>query len=60
MPVILNPEQYGLWLDPTRDGTGVKMLLKPFSPYKMKAYPVSGMVNDVKNDAVGCVKEVGL
>ncbi len=48
MPVILPPESYDLWLDPSSsDGT---TLLKPFPAAAMEAFPVSTRVGNVKND----------
>lgn len=57
-PVIIKPEQYGLWLAPHDKGTGVKELFRPYDPFKMTAYPVSGMCNNPKYDAPGCIKRV--
>ena len=59
MPVIIKPEQYGLWLASHSDPTTLKnMFVKPFDPFKMTAYPVSGMCNNPKHDAPGCIKKV--
>lgn len=59
MPAIIDSGRYGLWLDLNKPGHMVRDLLKPYDPYKMTAHPVSGMCNDPKNDAPGCVRKVG-
>jgi putative SOS response-associated peptidase YedK len=54
MPVILDPDDYDLWLDPgMKDATVVSELLKPYGG-KMRAYPVSSRVNHVANDDAEC------
>lgn len=51
MPVILAPESYDLWLDPTvQDPARLQPLLRPYSAKAMEAYPVSTQVNSPKND----------
>jgi len=56
MPVILPPESYDLWLDPSSaDGT---TLLKPFPTAAMEAFPVSTRVGNVKNDDPGLIEPV--
>ena len=45
MPVILDPKDYDGWLD----GTAGKELLKPFPSERMRRYPVSRAVGNVKN-----------
>jgi len=57
MPVIIPPEQYGLWLDPeAHDVTQLERLLQPFLSDEMMAYPVSTLVNSPKNDLAECVE----
>ncbi|MCJ7602277.1 MAG: SOS response-associated peptidase [Desulfobulbaceae bacterium] len=58
MPVIIPKESYGLWIDPARNGHPFREYLQPCSPFKMTAYPVSGMVNNPKNEGPGCMKKV--
>ena len=59
MPVILNPEDYDLWLDPgLNDPKQVEHLLKPFDARLMRVYPVSSTVNKVENDSPECAQEV--
>ena len=59
MPVILEPENYELWLDPGfKDLDTLTAMLKPFDAAKMKCYPVSTLVNSPANDNPGCAAEV--
>jgi putative SOS response-associated peptidase YedK len=51
MPVILAREDEELWLDPTlTDRIAVLACLRPYPPELMEAYPVSNLVNSVRND----------
>jgi putative SOS response-associated peptidase YedK len=51
MPVILHPEDYGLWLDPDFDEKeALTALLKPYPSDAMEAYPVSRRVNKPANN----------
>jgi putative SOS response-associated peptidase YedK len=46
MPVILHPDDYGLWLnDDVREVDSLKELLQPYTASEMRAYPVSTLVN---------------
>lgn len=61
MPVILNREDYDLWLDPGMTNVeAIAELLKPCDARLMRAYPVSARVNQVQNDDEGCAKPVTL
>jgi putative SOS response-associated peptidase YedK len=61
MPVILDPDNYDLWLDPgMRDVIAASELLRPFDAGMMRSYPVSTRVNDVVNDDEGCSTPVEL
>ena len=56
MPVIIPPDQYGLWLDPRcQDSEKLAKLLRPFPAEGMLAYRVSALVNNPKNDVPQCV-----
>ena len=58
MPVILHPEDEAFWLD--RSNSDIKTLtalLKPYPADKMRAYPVSPIVGNVKNDSEECIAE---
>jgi putative SOS response-associated peptidase YedK len=57
MPVILNPGDYGLWLDPdVQDAKRLEALLVPYKSEAMTAYPVSTMVNNPEADAPKCIE----
>ncbi len=59
MPVILPPEDYELWLDPSiQEADPLLPLLNPYPADPMEAYPVSRFVNSPKNDGPGCVERV--
>ncbi len=49
MPVILQPQDEKKWLDQSSKEE-LLGLLKPFPAFKMKAYPVSKLVNSTMND----------
>lgn len=50
MPVILNPKDYEMWLDPTVQKSELQQLLQPLSSAAMTSYPVSTKVNKPTND----------
>lgn len=55
MPVILDPSNYDVWLDPGMTNIeAASDLLKPFEAQLMRAYSVSPRVNNVANDDAGC------
>jgi len=59
MPVILDPDNYDLWLDPgMNDMAAVSDLLKPYDARLMRCYPVSSRINHVANDDEGCSRPV--
>ena len=59
MPVILDPGNYDLWLDPgMKDVSAASDLLKPCDARLMRCYPVSSRVNDVGNDDDECSRRV--
>ena len=56
MPVILDPRDYELWLDPgVQKPERLEPLLRPYSAEKMVAYPVSQAVNNPANDTPECI-----
>jgi putative SOS response-associated peptidase YedK len=55
MPVIIEPEDYSLWLEPGARPDDALHLLRPFPSHKMNAYPVSTAVNNPRNDAPECI-----
>jgi putative SOS response-associated peptidase YedK len=57
MPVILQPQDYALWLDPSvRDRQRLTKLLQPFPDEPMQAIPVSTRVNSAKVDDASCIE----
>jgi|ERR1017187_9346883 putative SOS response-associated peptidase YedK len=61
MPVILDPDAYGVWLDPwMKDVSAASELLKPFDARLMRCFPVSNRVNHVANDDEECSAPVEL
>ena len=51
MPMLVEPERYGAWLDPARtDPEELLPLLVPASPGRLEAWPVSTAVNNVRNN----------
>jgi putative SOS response-associated peptidase YedK len=58
MPVILEPGDYAGWLNPTaRPAEELLPLLQPFPSDKMRAYPVSSIVNSPRNQGPECVEQ---
>jgi putative SOS response-associated peptidase YedK len=59
MPVILDPDAYGLWLDPGMTNVAAASeLLKPYDARLILCYPVSGRINSVVNDDAACCEPV--
>ena len=59
MPVILDPKDYDLWLDPTfQNPEQLKQLLQPLSSEAMTSYPVSTKVNNPANNTPECVNSL--
>jgi putative SOS response-associated peptidase YedK len=59
MPVILNPDNYDLWLDPGfSDVTAVSEMLRPYDARLMRSYSVSTRINQAANDDAECAKPV--
>jgi putative SOS response-associated peptidase YedK len=55
MPVILDLDNYDVWLDPgMRDVGAASELLKPYDARLMRCYPVSTRINQVANDDEEC------
>jgi putative SOS response-associated peptidase YedK len=56
MPVILEPRDYALWLNPTYGDQGVlQEMLRPYSPEQMATVPVSTFVNNARNEGEECL-----
>jgi putative SOS response-associated peptidase YedK len=51
MPVILSPDHYDAWMNPKQtNASALKSLLVPYPSDRMKAYPISSMVNNPLNN----------
>jgi putative SOS response-associated peptidase YedK len=56
MPVIIEPKDFALWLDPLVDNTAkVQHLMRPAPDDFFQATPVSTMVNNPRNDGPDCI-----
>ncbi len=61
MPVILDPDDHDLWLDPAvHDQEPLKSLLRPAPDELLRLTPVSRHVNSPRNDDAQCVEPVTL
>jgi putative SOS response-associated peptidase YedK len=55
MPVILDPDSYDLWLDPSmKDADAASDSLKPCDARLMRCYPVSTRINHAAIDDEAC------
>ncbi|HEY3013567.1 MAG TPA: SOS response-associated peptidase [Nocardioides sp.] len=51
MPMMVPPERWAQWLDPSISGKDELMsLLEPAAPGRLSAYPVSSLVSNVRNN----------
>jgi putative SOS response-associated peptidase YedK len=61
MPTFVAPDDWDRWLDPRLDTLqDIAALLRPAAPGWLEAYPVSTLVNDVRNDGPALVEPVAL
>ena len=51
MPVIIEPADYSMWLDPGDDPAHALHLLRPYPAQEMEAYAVSTAVNNPRNES---------
>lgn len=58
MPVILSLEDEKKWLDPLLTDEEVIKLLRPIADKEVEAYPISTLVNNLKNDIVEILKPI--
>jgi putative SOS response-associated peptidase YedK len=56
MPVVLGPEAWAAWLEPSAAGPDLQALLRPCPDDWLTAYPVSTRVNNPKNQGPACVE----
>jgi putative SOS response-associated peptidase YedK len=58
MPVVINPNNFDPWLNPSYDDfDDLKALFKPYDAKLMTAYPVSLFVNSPNNKGEKCIEE---
>jgi putative SOS response-associated peptidase YedK len=61
MPVILNNEDFELWLDESETNVDkLKNLLNPYNEDDLVMHPVSRAVNTPKNDSIGLIEAVSI
>jgi putative SOS response-associated peptidase YedK len=61
MPVILQPDDYDLWLDrDMQEPAALQRCLAAFGAGEMELYPVSRLVNSPKNDDPLCIEPLEL
>ena len=58
MPVIIEPEDYSMWLQPEERPEDGLHLLRPYPSEKMSAYPVSTYVNSPRNEGEACIAAI--
>ena len=59
MPVIVDPDDFAFWIDPSQKETDrLAGLLRPYPPGPLEAYPVSLLVNSPANDTPACRKRL--
>ena len=60
MPVILEPDDFGKWLDPEEESLGRLLpLLRPVDEGVLEMYPVSSFVNKPQNEGEKCIEPEG-
>jgi putative SOS response-associated peptidase YedK len=61
MPVIIAPEHCGQWMDTSQvDPARAQALLRPLDGDQLQAWPVSGMVNNPRNQGPGLIEKVSV
>jgi putative SOS response-associated peptidase YedK len=61
MPVILHPNDYGLWLGAEeRELDLVKEMLRPYPAEEMTGYPVGVSVNSPRNQGAGLIERAAV
>jgi putative SOS response-associated peptidase YedK len=58
MPVILQPKDEKVWLNPKSNPKELDQLLKPLDRELMEAYQVSSLVNSPKNNTVDLIQKI--
>ena len=60
MPMMVEPDRWSAWLDPTARGDELRRLLVPAAPGALEAYPVPVLVNNVRNNGPELVEPLPL
>lgn len=60
MPVIIQPEHFAQWLDPSVPGTALTDLLRPVSANGMQAWPVSRLVSSSSSEGPELIEPIEL
>jgi len=61
MPLMVEPDRWGRWLDPTiSDRDDLLSLLVPAAPGRLEAFPVSSLVSNVRNNGPELVEPLPL
>lgn len=60
MPLMVEPERWSSWLDPTTPADGLLDLLTPAAPGRLEAYAVAPLVNNVRNNGAELVEPLPL
>ncbi len=61
MPLMLTPDRYDAWLDPTaHDRDALLDLLTPAAPGRLEAFPVPTLVSNVRNNGAELVEPLPL
>jgi len=59
MPVVLEPRDYDLWLDPSiHEPDRLLPLLRQYPAEKMESYPVNTLVNSPTNESASCLEPI--
>ena len=59
MPLVIEPRDFDLWLDPQiTDPQRLESLLKPFPADELTLHPVGARVNDPRHDSPDCIQSV--
>jgi putative SOS response-associated peptidase YedK len=58
MPVIVDPPDFGLWLDPAGKLEQCQALLRPYSGEGMEAYAATSFVNSPGHQGLQCIERV--
>ncbi|MFA6047014.1 MAG: SOS response-associated peptidase [Phycisphaerales bacterium] len=59
MPVILDAAEHETWLG-SADPGAIKALLRPYPAVRMRSYPVSTRVGNVRNDDADLIQEISI